>query len=146
MEKLKDILFYSLERSIKSYRQFAHRQFAEHGFDITIDQWLILKALHEDPGQTQSQIADTVFKDYASVTRIIELLVEKKHLIRSTHPHDRRRFSLELTKDSIRLLKEMQPLIDNNRSIALAGIGEKQVSQLQSILNQIIKNCQTPTL
>ena len=61
-ENLEDILFYSLERSIKSYRQFAQQQLVKKGFEITIDQWLLLKTVHDNPGQTQNQIAQTIFQ------------------------------------------------------------------------------------
>src|ERR1700704_4083814 len=130
-ENLKEILFYSLEKSIKTYRQFAQRQLVENGFNITIDQWLVLKALSDGPGQTQHQIAETVFKDYASVTRIIELLVEKQYLIRTMHANDRRRFNLTLTENAVKLLETMQPVIEKNRSIALKSINEQQASQFQ---------------
>lgn len=143
MENLHNILFYSLEKSIKTYRQFAQRQLVQQGFDITIDQWLVLKALNDNTGQTQQQIAESVFKDYASVTRMIDLLVEKQYLVRTQHANDRRRFSLKLTEKAISLLEAMQPVIEKNRSIALTGISPQQASQFQDVLNLIINNCQS---
>jgi len=142
MENLHDILFYSLEKSIKTYRQFAQRQLVQQGFNITIDQWLVLKALNENIGQTQQQIAVSVFKDYASVTRMIDLLVEKHYLVRTQHVNDRRRFSIKLTEEAISMLEAMQPVIEKNRSIALTGLSQQQASQFQDVLNLIINNCQ----
>lgn len=142
-ENLEDILFYSLERSIKSYRQFAQQQLVKSGFNITIDQWLLLKALHEHPEQTQHQIAQTIFKDYASVTRIIELLVEKQYLTRTMHATDRRRFQLKLTKSAIQIMGDMQLIIDNNRKTALRSISEKQALQFQEVLDLIYNNCKS---
>ena len=72
---LNDIIFYTLEKSIKSYRQYAQKQLIMNNFDITIDQWLILKSIKENSGLTQQQIGINVFFFFASVTRIIELLV-----------------------------------------------------------------------
>jgi len=140
-ENLEDILFYSLERSIKSYRQFAQQRLIKNGFDITIDQWLLLKAIHEHPEQTQQQIALAIFKDFASVTRMTELLVEKKHITRCTHPTDRRRFQLTLTEAAVKLLDSMQPVIEDNRSMAIKGISKKQILQFQQVLNIIYNNC-----
>jgi MarR family transcriptional regulator for hemolysin len=140
---LEDILFYSFERSIKSYRQFAQQQLIKNGFNITIDQWLLLKTLHENPEQTQHQIAHTIFKDYASVTRIIELLVEKQYLTRAMHTTDRRRFQLKLTESALKILDDMQLIIDNNRRTALKDISEKQISQFQQVLDLIFNNCKS---
>ena len=141
-EKLSDILFYSLEKSIKTYRQFAQGKINQAKFDITIDQWLILKTLNENHDSTQQQVADLVFKDYASVTRIIELLVNKKYIKRSFHSEDRRRFKLSITHTGIDIIASLQPIIMDNRSKALKGCSKRDIERLHTILNNIISNCQ----
>ncbi len=40
MEKLGEVLFYTLVKSIMVYRKFAQSQITTKGFDITIGQWL----------------------------------------------------------------------------------------------------------
>ena len=52
-EKLDNIVFYLIEKAIKTYRQFAQRNITKAHFDITIDQWLVLKTLQENPSITQ---------------------------------------------------------------------------------------------
>ena len=141
MENLNEILFYSLDKAIRAYRQFAHQQLSAHGFDVTIDQWLVLRSLNEHPEYSQQQIAELTFKDYASLTRIIELLVKKSYLQRAMHPKDRRRFTLTLTEDAHKVLRAMQPVIDQNRSHALAGVSAADVNKLQQTLGTIIQNC-----
>jgi MarR family transcriptional regulator for hemolysin len=37
-EQLKEVIFYSLEKTIKTYGQFAQKRLREAGYDITIDQ------------------------------------------------------------------------------------------------------------
>ncbi len=141
MEKLNSILFYTLEKAIKSYRQYAQNSIVQNGFDVTIDQWLVLKAVSDNPAWTQQQIAEITFKDYASVTRIIDLLVKKRYLSRIIHEQDRRRFNLTPTESAEKILIAMQPVIESNRKVALKGITTEQASQLQHILNSIIQNC-----
>lgn len=53
MEKLKDIIFYNMDKAIKSYRMYAQKKLKENGFKITIDQWLIIKTILENPAITQ---------------------------------------------------------------------------------------------
>ncbi|MFD2935454.1 MarR family winged helix-turn-helix transcriptional regulator [Spirosoma flavum] len=143
MEELDQIVFYSLEKAIKLYRQFAQRRLNQHGFDITIDQWLILTAVRDQPDWTQQQIAKTVFKDVASVTRMIDLLVKKQYLTRIGNSDDRRRFTLTLTDTARQLLDAMQPVIVNNRQCALQNLDEQQLTHLQNMLHLLIKNCQS---
>ena len=142
MENLNHILFYTIEKSIKSYRQFAQRQIAAAGFNITIDQWLVLKTIEEDSTATQQQMALKVFKDMASMTRIVELLVRKNYLLRKFNTNDRRRFDLELTATGKNLLQQIQPLIVSNRSTALNGISDENLQILQFELEKITSNVQ----
>ena len=145
MEKLDSIFFYSLEKAIKSYRQFAQRNMMKNGFDLTIDQWLVLKAITDNPAWTQHEIAEAAFKDFASVTRIIEILVKKQYLIRAIHSVDRRRFNLTPTKKAILNSAAMQPITESNRKTALNGISKDEVIVLQKYLTKIIENCKSQT-
>src|SRR5688572_15153348 len=141
MQQLDDNIFYNLDKAIRSYRQFAHHNFTAQGFDITIDQWLVLKALHDNPSLTQHEHATLTFKDQASFTRIVELLVKKGYLQRVIHPNDRRRFSLSLTKIAHKVLKEMQTVIERNREQALNGLNDQTIASLRKVLQTITNNC-----
>lgn len=142
MENLKETIFYSLDKAIKSYRQFAQKNINIQFEDITIDQWLILKTLHEYPGISQTDLARNVFKDYASVTRIIDKLVTNNYLRRETHPEDRRRFKLELTDYADAQLDVLMKIVQFNRASALANISREEIEKLQEILSKITNNCQ----
>jgi len=141
MEKLDRVIFYSLDKSIKTYRQFAQKRFIEEGLDITIDQWLVLNAIAERPDISQLEIAEKVFKDAASITRIIDLLIKKKYLQRDTHNSDRRRFTLGLTEEGKELIRNISKVVKQNRAKALKGITEKELVQMKQTLTQIINNC-----
>ncbi len=140
-ERLEQVLFYTLEKAIKSYRQFAQRRLNELNHDITIDQWLTLKTINDNPGIPQKEIAVTVFKDQASITRIIDALVQKGFLQRKSSLQDRRRFDLELSSLGENVLDELEPVIQKNRNIALAGFDTEEVRTLQNQLERIIQNC-----
>lgn len=142
MEKLESIIFYTLDKSIKTYRQFAQRRLYEAGIEITIDQWLVLNALAEKPDSSQGEIADKVFKDAASVTRIIDLLINKGHISRKPHPSDRRRFNLQVTDEGQALLDQMGQTVAENRSLALRNVAPEDLSQVRQVLLTIIDNCQ----
>lgn len=135
------VIFYNIERAIKLYRQFSQKRIYAGGFDITIDQWLVLKTVHDTPDILQHQIAGIVFKDMASVTRIIELLVQKGYLQRNAHPVDRRRFRLSVTTSGKRTVYKLLPTIESNRAVASRGLSERDLNALQRILKKIVDNC-----
>jgi DNA-binding MarR family transcriptional regulator len=86
-------------------------------------------------------VAAIVFKDYASITRIIELLVAKNFTSRSSHTTDRRRFELALTAEGKKLLSGVQQDVNENRNKALKGISKTEIENLRNTLNKIISNC-----
>ncbi|AZB08195.1 MarR family transcriptional regulator [Chryseobacterium sp. G0162] len=144
MEKLNSIIFYNIDRAIRAYRNYAQRQLKASGFTITIDQWLIIKAILENPGITQNEIGDLVFKDNASVTRIIDLMVKSEYITRHVHPDDRRKTNLEVTDSGKKVIKEVQNIVENNREIALKGVSKDELEMMYSALLKISENCLNP--
>ncbi|MBL7770594.1 MAG: MarR family transcriptional regulator [Flavipsychrobacter sp.] len=140
-EKLNATFFYLLEKSIKSYRQMAQRNISDEFGSITVDQLLVLQTMRDQPELTQQQIAVAVFKDFASITRIIDLLVRKGFLKRSDHPTDRRRFELTITPEGEDMLVQVRPRILKNRRIALEGIEEEELAVARKVLARIVENC-----
>jgi len=141
MEKLNSIIFYNIDKAIRSYRNYAQRQLKAHGFTITIDQWLIIKAVLENPGITQNEIGDLVFKDNASVTRIIDLLVKSEYVMRHIHPEDRRKTNLQVTDSGKKIIKDVQKIVEGNRTIALESITHEELEIVNSVMLKISENC-----
>ncbi|MBK6523880.1 MAG: MarR family transcriptional regulator [Bacteroidia bacterium] len=141
MQKLNEIFFYQLEKAIKSYRRYVQARFKDQGFGITVDQWLVLKALSENTKLTQSDLAELVFKDKASMTRLIELLVLKKLVQRAAHETSRRRFKLTITDKGNELITQITPLVKDNRKHGLHGISFAELQATEQTLKKIIDNC-----
>jgi MarR family transcriptional regulator, transcriptional regulator for hemolysin len=141
MEKLDEVLFYTLEKSIKVYRKFAQNQILKNGYDITIDQWLVLKTLQENQHLSQNQIAELVFKDFASITRIIELLVKKNYIQRKINTNDRRKFELEITAEGNQMIENIYPIVIENRKQALTDLTIEEINNLKAQLEKLIINC-----
>ncbi len=141
MEKLNDTLLYTLDKCFRTYNQFAQRNVRKAGYEITIDQWLILKSVAENPNITQNDISKIVFKDNASITRIIQLLVNAGFLVREIHPTDRRRMTLTLTESGKKITIDVNEIAVKNRAAALDRLDSKQINEMKNTLLQIIKNC-----
>lgn len=141
MEKLNNIIFYNIDHSIRLYRMFAQKKLREHGFKITIDQWLVIKCILENPTITQHELSELVFKDNASVTRIIDLLIKANYLEKEINPEDRRKYMLHVTKAGEDIIKNVQEIVLHNRSKALKGIDDKELEIADAVLRKIITNC-----
>ncbi|AUP80005.1 MarR family winged helix-turn-helix transcriptional regulator [Flavivirga eckloniae] len=136
-----ETIFHVIESTIKEYRRFAQKNISAKIKGITIDQGMVLIFLKEHPEFTQKEIAKLVFKDNASMTRIINTMVQKNYLKRSMNDEDRRRSKIEITTKGEEILKTLPPIIHHNRSSSLQGITKNELKQLETILNKIKNNC-----
>ena len=136
-----ETIFHVIESTIKAYRKFAQQNISEQLQDMTIDQGLALIFLNEHPELTQKEIAELVFKDNASMTRMINTMVEKKHLKRTINTEDRRRYKIKITDKGKDVLKTLPPIIHHNRNSSLKGITKNELNQLETILGKIRTNC-----
>lgn len=143
MEKLDTILFYTIDKAIRSYRQFAQKRLREQGFEITIDQWLVMKAILENPKLQQNELSELVFKDAASVNRIISLLVKGGYLERKTDQQNRRKTRLKVTTKGEGELRAMEAVIHQNRSLALTDTDQETLEITMQVMELITRNTQT---
>ena len=71
---------YSIEKSIGfiiyrsalKMKSTLQRILKDRGFDITPEQWGILRVLREEEGISQKEIGDRLFKDKPNVTRMLD--------------------------------------------------------------------------
>lgn len=141
LQKLDSVIFYYVEKAIKSYRQFAQKELKRAGLKITVDQWLTLNCLNENPEISQKELAEMVFKDTASVTRIIELLVQAGYLKRAMHNSDGRRAVLQITKQGKGLLEKAAKVVSAYRKQAQEGIAAKDIESAKRVMAAISNNC-----
>lgn len=136
-------VLYTIEQAIKEYRKISQKNIAKIVSDITVDQGLVLLILNENSNYSQKEIASLIFKDNASITRIIELMVKKGYLVRKMNEQDRRKFNLEITEKGRNTVELLSPAIKQNRTTALHGLSENEIELLDTLLNKIITNCKT---
>lgn len=141
LEAPHNTIIYTIEKAIKEYRKFAHKNIKKVAEDITVDQGLVLIILDQNPAYSQKEIAQLIFKDLASMTRMIDLMVKKEYLSRSINKIDRRRFDLGISAKGKKTIKKLIPTITHNRRTALEGLTAKDITHLYSSLNRIIANC-----
>lgn len=129
-----------MERTTKRMKQYFQRILAEADAGITVDQWVILQQLDQQDGRSQLELARATFKDAPTVTRIIDLLSQKKLVERTPDPEDRRRFRICLTRAGREKIRTVLPLVINFRQAAWAGLSDDQIDQLVATLNIIFDN------
>ena len=135
-----DSYSYLLDRTARRVKGYAQQRFATGNFDVTVDQWLILKSLDNDKYLKQKELAEITGKDNPTLTRIIDLLCKKGFTERVVHKEDRRSFTVHLTKAGTEKLEELSPQVNEIRMKAWENLTEHDYEQLKIILNKIYQN------
>jgi len=129
-----------LDRTARKVKHYAQQEFKVMGFNITVDQWLVLKHLYEHPEMKQNALAELINKDNPTLTRIVDLLCKKGLTERILHPSDRRSFIVSLTRAGAKKVEQLKPKIRAVRLKAWEGLTERDFNQFKKILNTIYNN------
>ena len=105
--------------------------------NLTTDQWLVLARINELNEPNQSNLANLLHKETASVSRIIDIL-EKKNLVRRKRTlQDRRSFIIIHSVDGSRLYRLIKGRM-NHLELALDNIDiGKEMELIKSILSDM---------
>lgn len=129
-----------LDCTARRIKQYAQNEFNVGDFGITVDQWAVLRTLHEHPDLSQKELAERCGKDQPTLTRIVDLLVKKEYVERIIHPSDRRSFIVHLSKKGTDKIDELSPRIKEIRMKAWENLEETDFHALKRILNTIYNN------
>lgn len=129
-----------LDRTARRVKQYAQTSFSDKAFDITIDQWSILKALYSEDPMTHKELAEKTGKDQPTLTRMIDIIMKKELLERVEHPEDRRCLLVQLTNKGKNKVKELSPEIAQIRMKAWENLSEEDFKNFTRILNTIYNN------
>ena len=138
-QKLEDVLFYLIEKTNKVIRRYSQVRFSEAGIEITVDQWLVLKKISDSERITQIELANAIFKDRASITRILDLLLDK-NLVYKESGTDKRAYELTLTAAGEKFMEQAFMVVKSVRKKGIQTLTEKEQEQLRQSLQKIISN------
>jgi MarR family transcriptional regulator, transcriptional regulator for hemolysin len=99
-----------------------NRRVKEFGF--TRSQWEVLYLLHENDGQTQTEIAAELVMAKPPLGKLIDRLEEDKWLERREDPDDRRAKRVFLTPKSLPLLEPLEQVVSDIGNLATEGFSE----------------------
>lgn len=132
--------FFKIDTTIKKIRHALQKQFTEAGFDLTVDQWVVIDHLYRNPGITQNTIAEMTTKDAPTVTRIIDLLARKGLTDRRTIDTDRRKFLVYLTEAGEAKYQNVLPVVAAIRRKGWGNLSDDDYQHLVRIMDSIYTN------
>lgn len=140
LEALQNVILFQLDQTSKMAKQHSQRELDQLNIEITVEQWIILKVIHEKPGLSQMELAAETYRDPASITRTLDLLQKKKLVARKPVRLNKRAYSLELTTEGDYFILQNTPLIAEMRQKALRGFSKSEAETLSAMLKKIQGN------
>ena len=131
--------FFKIDTTIKKIRNALQKQFSDAGFDLTVDQWVIIDHLYRNPGISQNTRSEMTTKDAPTVTRIIDLLSQKGLTERRTDT-DRRKFLVYLTEAGEAKYGEVLPVVSAMRRKGWGALSDDDYQQFVRIMDSIYTN------
>ena len=124
-------------------RNLAH-QLKQSGVPLTPDQYRVMMILWEGDSLPQCKLAESLQRDRASVTRILDTLERDGLVVRVSNEADRRMFHIALTElgRSYRL-SAMQCSMSVTQA-ALQGLTDEEAAIGFRFLHHVIKNLKQP--
>lgn len=74
-----------------------------------------------------------------SLTTLINSLVEKNFVNRSSDPNDRRKVLLSLTSKGIEYMKTIEEKSQKELALMIAGLDEKEIDQMHTSLKTLVE-------
>ncbi|TCP30191.1 MarR family transcriptional regulator [Scopulibacillus darangshiensis] len=122
-------------------RKIVHLLFVHlKSYDITPEQWTVLRYLGEQDGITQKELSQKSGKDQATLTRILDNMDRKTWIERKANSNDRRSFLVYLTDSGERLRHVLEPSIEKVYQKVFNGISEEQIALLKITLEHMERN------
>jgi DNA-binding MarR family transcriptional regulator len=108
-----------------------------HTEGLTLEQWRVLDVLADGHGHTMSAIAEQAMLAPATLTRLIDRLVEASVLYRQIDPIDRRRILVFLATRGSALRDRVAGVVDGEEEALAAALGEERAQLLGDLLRQL---------
>jgi len=124
---------YALTTTLNLLRKHFNREIKK--FDLSSEQYGVLKLISEEEQLTPTQIAELLNRDKATITRILKSLDNKK-LIKKEQINNRS-FYVKLTNESEKIIKEADKIALKYHKKIIDEIGENKIKEMLSTLKKI---------
>lgn len=108
------------------------------GYDLTPVQYAALVAIKSNPSIDQVRLAGLIAYDRSTITGVIDRLVQKDLVARSSSSRDRRARELTITEEGERTLRGITPAVEAAQRIMLRGLTDEEGAELMRILRKAI--------
>ena len=139
-ENPRNIFAHTLVETARRIKMYNLKMFADNGFGITPEQFLILSMLDDDANLHQMQLCELLYKDRSNMARLISIL-ESKGLVKKLQSIDKRLVNkIQITEKGKKLKNLILPFIQQSRNKFFSNLTSDELAQSIKILLKIQNN------
>lgn len=108
-------------------------------FDISIEQFNVLRILRGQKGQPTNlqDIQDRMISKMSNTTRLVDKLILKGYVERFTCEDNRRKVEIFITKEGLKALNDMDPVIEKTEKQITSKLSEDELETLNQLLTKL---------
>ena len=114
--------------------------FKENNLDLTKEQMIVLKKLHDQDGISQNELALLLFRNKSSLTRLLSNMEKKDYIIRIQSKEDKRVNHVFLTALGKITFKKTRPIIKHIIDKMEQNVSPSEKQQIIKTLKKIQSN------
>ena len=128
-----------ISQALGLYRLRINALLIQSKLDLTSEMCAVLRLIWKKEGQKQKDLAEQLFKDKGSITKIIDNLEKRKLVERVSDTIDARNKKIMLTDSGRELEKVVLPLLDVFLDSITVAIETEELEITKRVLGQLIK-------
>lgn len=137
---INEIILFQLDKTSKIAKQYSQSVMDKLDFGLRIEQWVLLKIIHENSPLSQRELATKSLRDPASITRTLDILSKKEFITRLPIPNNRRQYNIELTNVGATFVEKNMETVKELRSLSVKDFSQEELKMLSNMLLRIQKN------
>lgn len=108
-------------------------------FEISVQQFNVLRILRGQKGKPAnlSTVQDRMVNKMSNTTRLVDKLLEKNLVERNTCEENRRKIEIIITEQGMKLLQEIDPIIDKTEEELTTNLSQQEVENLNGLLEKM---------
>jgi len=126
-----------LGKTVKIVEYYLREAFNGKGIDLTKEQMIVLKKLHDHDGLHQNELAFLTLRDKSTLTRLLSKMENKNYITRKQSKKDKRINNVYLTDLGKEIFKKTRPTIKHIIDTMEQNISQKEKQQIIDTLKKI---------
>jgi DNA-binding MarR family transcriptional regulator len=114
------------------------KMFQKEGFNLTYEQFILLRIINFKQGVTHKELAEMMNKDKTSISRAINILEDNHKVVRITLDNDNRKKGVYLTKEGREHLTNVMPRFEKIKKEFEKGFEDGELEKTIQLLKKII--------